>query len=149
VYVLEREVIVAAPRDRVFSFFAEAANLERLTPPALRFRILTRGPIEMRAGTTIDYRISLSGVPFRWRTMIAVWEPPERFVDIQTKGPYAQWHHTHSFEIAQGGTRMRDRVEYALPLGPVGSLAQHWFVKRQLANIFDFREAAVRDLFPR
>jgi ligand-binding SRPBCC domain-containing protein len=148
-YVLEREVLVPAPRDRVFPFFSEAANLERLTPPALRFRILTKGPIEMRAGAVIEYRLSLSGLPFRWRTVIETWEPPVRFVDVQAKGPYALWRHTHSFEDAAGGTRMRDRVEYALPFGPLGAAAHRLFVARQLASIFEFRERVVAELFSR
>jgi ligand-binding SRPBCC domain-containing protein len=88
VYVLEREQVVARQREEVFPFFADARNLERLTPPALRFSILTPGPIEMRAGTVIDYRLSLSGLPFRWRTLIESFDPGQGFVDVQTRGPY-------------------------------------------------------------
>ncbi len=147
-HVLEREQIIQAPRVRVFPFFADAHNLERLTPPALRFRILTPGPIEMRAGAVIEYRLSLSGLPFRWRTVIEVWDPPHRFIDVQTRGPYKLWRHTHSFEEAPGGaTRMRDRVEYALPLGPLGALAHRLFVARQLHAIFGFRQKIVAGLF--
>jgi ligand-binding SRPBCC domain-containing protein len=149
VYALERETLIPAPRDRVFPFFAVAANLERLTPPSLRLRILTPGPIEIRAGTVIEYRLSLSGLPVRWRSLIETWEPPARFADVQLTGPYAFWRHTHSFEEAGDQTRMRDRVEYALPFGPLGALANGLFVKRRLAEIFDFRERAVRDLFHR
>jgi ligand-binding SRPBCC domain-containing protein len=148
-HVLEREQLVPAPRERVFPFFADAHNLERLTPPALRFRILTPGPIEMRAGAVIDYRLSMSGLPFRWRTTIEKWDPPNVFIDVQTKGPYAVWRHTHSFEDAPGGgTRMRDRVEYALPFGPLGEAAHRLFVARQLDGIFRFREKFIARLFP-
>jgi len=147
-HVLEREQVVPAPRDRVFGFFADARNLERLTPPSLRFRILTPGTIEMRAGAVIDYRLSVSGLPFRWRTTIELWDPPNQFVDVQTQGPYALWRHTHSFADApDGGTRMRDRVEYALPFGPLGAVAHRLFVARQLDGIFAFRQRIVADLF--
>jgi ligand-binding SRPBCC domain-containing protein len=146
-HVLEREVVVPAPRDRVFPFFADARNLERLTPPALRFRILTPGTIEMRPGAVIEYRLSLTGVPFRWRTVIERWEPPTLFVDFQDKGPYKLWRHTHSFEEVAGGTLMRDRVEYELPFGPLGAVAHRLFVARQLDEIFAFRGRVVRAVF--
>jgi ligand-binding SRPBCC domain-containing protein len=146
-YVLERDVSLPAPRERVFAFFADARNLERLTPPSLRFQILTPGEIQMRAGATIDYRLHLSGLPVRWRTVIETWEPPFRFVDIQQRGPYALWRHTHTFEETPAGTRMRDRVEYALPFGPLGRLVRRLFVARQLDHIFAFRARVVGELF--
>jgi ligand-binding SRPBCC domain-containing protein len=149
VYVLEREVSLPVPREQVFPFFADARNLERLTPPALRFQILTPGTIEMRAGAIIDYRLRLSGLPFRWRTVIETWEPPVRFVDVQQKGPYSVWRHTHTFEATPEGTRMRDRVEYALPFGPLGALAHRLFVARQLEQVFTFRARVVKELFSR
>ena len=148
-HVLERETIIPAPRERVFPFFADAHNLERITPPTLKFRILTAGPIEMRAGAVIDYRLSLSGLPFRWRTLIEVWDPPNRFVDLQTKGPYALWRHTHTFQdLPDGTTRMRDRVEYALPFGALGKLVRRLFVGRQLEGIFAFRQKIIAAQFP-
>ncbi|HVT09655.1 MAG TPA: SRPBCC family protein [Polyangia bacterium] len=147
-YLLERETIIPAPLEQVFPFFADARNLERITPDALKFRILTEGPIEMRAGAVIDYRLSLSGLPFRWRTIIEVWDPPHRFVDVQAKGPYKLWRHTHSFEpLPDGTTRMRDRVEYALPFGPLGRLVRRLFVGRQLDAIFAFRQKVIADVF--
>jgi ligand-binding SRPBCC domain-containing protein len=146
-HVLERELLVPAPRERVFPFFADAHNLERITPPALRFRILTPGAIEMRPGAVIDYRLSLAGVPFRWRTVIEAWDPPNQFVDLQTRGPYKLWRHTHTFADAPGGTLMRDRVEYELPLGPLGALARRLFVARQLDGIFRYRQQVIADVF--
>lgn len=139
--------MVPVPRERLFPFFADARNLERLTPPALHFEILTAGPIDMRAGAIIEYRLRLSGVPFRWRTVIELWEPPFRFVDLQEKGPYALWRHTHTFEETAGGTLMRDRVEYRLPFGPLGALAHKLFVARRLDQIFTFRAQVVQQLF--
>lgn len=144
---LERSTWLPLSVDAVFPFFADAGNLERITPPELRFRVLTPLPIEMRAGARIDYRLALFGVPFRWRTEIPVWEPPHRFVDVQLQGPYREWVHTHTFVEEAGGTRMVDRVVYALPLGRLGLLALP-LVRRQLDRIFDFREAAIRTLLP-
>jgi ligand-binding SRPBCC domain-containing protein len=146
-YVLERSQIVPRPRHEIFSFFADAANLERLTPPFLGFEILTPQPIAMRSGALIDYRIRLSGLPMKWRTVIETFEPDERFVDVQLRGPYKVWRHTHTFRDAPNGTEVRDRVEYTLPLGPLGRLAHAAFVKRQLRTIFDYRAGIMSKLF--
>lgn len=146
-YVLEREVTLPVARGQLFPFFADARNLERLTPPSLRFEILTPGTIEMRAGAIIDYRLRLSGVPVAWRTVIAEWEPPVRFTDVQLRGPYALWRHTHAFDETAGGTLMRDRVEYALPFGPLGALAHRLFVARRLHDIFAFRARVITEMF--
>ena len=143
---LAREQRLPGTPDEVFGLFADALNLEPLTPPWLRFRVLTPPPIAMRAGTILDYRLRLHGAPVRWRTRIERWEPPHAFVDVQVRGPYRLWHHTHTFEPCEGGTLMRDVVRYALPLGPLGSLAHAAFVRRDLKRIFDFRHAAVAQM---
>ena len=148
VHVLERSQHVPRPRPEVFAFFADAHNLERITPPTLHFRILTPAPIALGQGTIIDYRLSLLGVPFGWRTLIEAYQPCHRFVDLQLRGPYRLWRHTHSFEDAAGGTLMRDRVEYQLPLGPLGALAHAALVRRQLRQIFDHRRRAIAAIFP-
>ena len=143
VHVLERAQRLEGPPEHVFPFFADAANLERITPPWLGFRVLSPR-VEMREGTLIEYRLRLHGVPVRWRTRIDLWDPPHRFVDRQLSGPYRLWHHTHTFEPdGAGGTLMRDVVRYALPLGPLGALAHRLLVRRDLARIFDFRHAEV------
>lgn len=144
-HVLERVQLIPRPRGEVFPFFADARNLERITPPWLRFRIVTEGEIRMAPGTLIDYRLSLYGVRFSWRTRIERFEPGVAFVDLQVRGPYRLWHHTHTFEDAQGGaaTRMTDRVEYELPMGPLGSVAHAAFVRHALGRIFDYRREAV------
>ena len=141
--MLTREQILPGAPDEVFGFFADAANLEAITPPWLRFRIVTPKPIHMAAGTLIEYRLALHRIPIRWLTRIEVWEPGERFVDVQLRGPYRLWHHTHSFEAREGGTLVGDRVRYALPLGPLGELAHRALVRRDLERIFDFRHERV------
>lgn len=148
-FVLTREQRIPKPRDEVFAFFADAGNLEQMTPRWLAFRILTPQPIAMHDGALIDYRISLLGVPMRWRTRIEAWRPNERFVDTQLSGPYRRWHHTHTFEEIEGGTLMRDRVEYQLPLGPLGTVAHALFVRLQLRMIFDHRYATIERIFGR
>lgn len=138
-HALHRTQLVRAPLDEVFAFFADAGNLEQITPPFLRFRYLTSLPVEMRAGAHIRYRIALFGVPMTWLTEIAAYDPPRRFVDRQERGPYAVWIHTHEFESVAGGTRLTDRVDYELPFGPLGELAHALWVRRTLERIFDFR----------
>jgi ligand-binding SRPBCC domain-containing protein len=143
---LERSQFVPLPRERVFAFFADAGNLEAITPPWLRFEILTPRPIPMRPGAVIEYRLRVLGIPFRWRTVIETFDPPVSFTDSQARGPYAYWLHAHGFEEVPGGTVVRDTARYALPLGPLGSLAHALFVRRQLREIFDFRERRIREL---
>lgn len=145
--VLEREQVIARPRREVFAFFANASNLERLTPSTLHFEIRTKLDGALAAGAVIDYRLSLLGVPFWWRTLIEVFEPPSRFVDVQQRGPYGSWRHTHDFSDVPGGTLVRDKVEYELPLGALGGLVGGWFVSRQLRQIFDFRHDALARIF--
>ena len=145
--MLEREQRLPGTPAEVFPFFADARNLEAITPPLLRFRVRTRGPITMDAGTLLRYRLRLHGVPVGWTTVIADWEPPHRFVDVQVRGPYALWHHTHTFAPdGDGGTLMRDVVRYAIGFGPLGELAHRLLVRRDLEAIFDFRSRTVPGL---
>lgn len=144
-HTLQTQIWLPRPRAEVFAFFAEARNLETLTPSWLRFEVLTPAPIVMRAGTLIDYRIRVHGLPIRWRTEIAAWEPPHRFVDTQLRGPYTLWHHTHTFEERDGGTLCGDTVRYR----PRGGALLHWlFVRRDVARIFAYRQQRLRELFP-
>src|SRR4051794_7797926 len=145
-YLLERTQLVHRPRSEVFAFFSNAGNLEALTPRSLKFQILTPQPIVMAAGAVIDYRIKLFGVPFNWRTEIVEFEPERRFVDVQLRGPYRYWRHEHTFREATGGTLMSDRVEYELPWGPLGRVAQALFVRRNLDSIFAYRHERVEQL---
>ncbi|HMN97093.1 MAG TPA: SRPBCC family protein [Phycisphaerales bacterium] len=136
--IFEAEQILPAPPEELWGFFADASNLERITPPWLRFRVLTPAPIAMRQGTIIDYRLRWRFLPIRWRTLISAWDPPNRFVDEQVRGPYRLWRHEHRFEPLGGGTRMIDRVEYRAPLA---ALSHPLVVRRDVEGIFAHRRA--------
>ncbi len=125
-------------REEVFDFYSDAFNLERLTPPFLKFRVLTPPPIVMREGVVIDYRLRLRGFPVRWRSRITLWEPPRLFVDEQVRGPYRLWRHRHVFEEVDGGTLAVDSVEYAVP---GGALVNRFLVEPDLKRIFDYRQS--------
>ncbi len=146
--ILTTHLVLPRAREEVFAFFAHAGNLEAITPPELRFRIETPLPIEMREGALLEYRLSLWGMPIRWRTRIALWDPPHRFVDEQIAGPYAQWIHTHTLTpTADGeGTAIDDEVRYRLPFGTLGDAA-HPLVRVQLDRIFGYRQEQVRRRF--
>lgn len=135
---------VPRPLPEVFAFFADAGNLQELTPPWLRFEILTPRPVEMRPGALIDYRIHLRFIPMRWCTRITVWEPPHRFVDEQLKGPYRMWLHEHTFEEDGDGTIVGDYVRYSVPFG---ALANWLFVRRDVERIFAYREKRLGEIF--
>jgi ligand-binding SRPBCC domain-containing protein len=146
IHHLHREQLIPRPIGEVFAFFAEARNLERITPPWLAFSLRGPEPDQMSAGTLIEYRLRLHGIPLRWISRIEVWEPGRAFEDVQVKGPYRLWHHRHEFRKAGGGTLVQDHVRYALPLGPLGELAHAAIVERDLARIFAFRYAAVKEI---
>jgi ligand-binding SRPBCC domain-containing protein len=143
VHRLRREQYVDRPLADVFDFFAEAHNLERITPPWLSFTVLTPDPIEMGVGALIEYRLRVHGVPLRWTSRIEDWEPGRSFVDRQLRGPYGLWHHRHTFAEAGQGTVVRDEVDYAMPFGALGDLAHPLFVRRDLERIFAYRHEAV------
>jgi ligand-binding SRPBCC domain-containing protein len=143
---IERAQLVPLSLDDAFAFFADASNLEELTPPWLEFRILTPRPIPMRTGTTIDYVLTLHRVAVRWHTEIVEWEPRRRFVDAQLSGPFRLWEHTHVFEERPDGTLIRDSVCYRMPYGPLGAVAHRLLIGRDLERIFDYRRDAVERL---
>ncbi len=144
--LLVREQRVALPIEQTFEIYSDAFNLEVITPPFLRFRVVSPAPVLMGVGTLIEYRLRLHGIPVRWLTRIEEWEPPHRFVDRQVSGPYALWHHTHEFEADGDATLIRDRVRYEIGFGPLGSLALRLLVRRDVEGIFDYRRAAMSEL---
>ena len=145
-YVLQRSLTLDLPREQVFDFFADAGNLERITPPELKFHITTPQPIDIKKGALIDYRLKLHSFPVRWQTIISVWNPPYEFVDEALKSPYKQWIHRHTFtELAPDKTLIEDEVKYRLPFAPFGNIA-HWLVRRELDYIFDFRQKTVQEI---
>ena len=140
VYTLERRQEIPRPRSDVFEFFSDPFNLERITPGFLRFQILSSRPIVLAAGTHLEYSLALFGVRFHWETLIEQWLPEERFVDVQLRGPYKLWRHTHTFtKMGNDRTLMADRVEYALPGGVVAKPAHTLLVAPILKRIFDYR----------
>ena len=142
-FTFHTELWLPRSRAEVFLFFGEARNLEAITPPWLRFEVLTSPPITMAVGTLIDYRIRIHGIPIRWQTEITEWNPPHRFVDVQLRGPYSLWHHTHTFEEKDGGTLCVDQVRYR----PRGGAVVDWlFVRRDVERIFDYRTARLQEL---
>ncbi len=143
-FCLTTELLVDEPRPQVFEFFADAHQLETITPPWLHFSVETPCPIEMCEGTPIDYRLRLHGLPIRWRSKISDWDPPFQFVDEQVKGPYHYWHHLHTFEEVAGGTMVRDVVHYSVPFGFV---THPLLVRRDLTKIFQYRRATMSDIF--
>lgn len=142
----QSELWLPVPPGKLFPFFADAANLQTLTPPWLNFKILTPLPIDLREGALINYRLRVHGVPVRWRTRINVWQPPHRFVDEQLRGPYRQWIHEHTFEPREGGTLARDLIKYAVPFD---FLVHRFFVRRDVEKIFAFRTQALQKRFSR
>lgn len=143
-FTLHAEVYLPRSIDEVFAFFADAGNLAIITPPWLKFQLLTPGTVKMQPGTLIDYRIRVHGFPIRWRTEITEWEPPHRFVDIQLRGPYSLWNHTHTFEERSGGTLCSDYVRYR----PRGGTFIHWlFVERDVKQVFQYRQRRLKELF--
>ena len=144
---IERVQLVRRPLPEVFGFFADAHNLEAITPPYLKFRILTPAPISMTAGALIDYRLQLFGIPFTWKTRIETFEPMRRFVDRQVRGPYALWHHLHEFYETSEGTLVVDQVDYRIGWSILGGVAQVAFVQQTLEAIFDYRRQMVAEQF--
>ncbi len=143
---LESVQLIERPLDEVFPFFERPENLAAITPRWLAFRILTPSPVPMHVHARIDYRLSVFGLPFRWRTRIERHEVGRGFVDVQESGPFAVWRHTHEFHAVPGGTRMHDVVEFRAPLGPLGSLAHAAFVDVLVRRIFTHRRARISEI---
>lgn len=146
-HTLHATQFIARPVEVVFDFFSGAENLGRITPPGMGFELLT-ADTSMRAGLTIDYRIRpLLGIPTRWRTEIATYEPPVRFIDLQARGPYRRWEHVHTFRSVDGGTLIEDEVVYELPFGPLGEIAHRLIVRGELRRIFRHRARTIAAIF--
>ena len=145
-HVLEREVVIPAPRDEVFAFFSDASRLKDITPSWVGFEDVT-APGPLSSGSHVVHRIRWFRIPLKWTTVIESFDPPNSFVDVQVKGPYRSWRHEHTFEERGEQTLMRDVVQYELPFGILGSAAHRLVVARQLKRIFDYRGRRIRRLF--
>lgn len=144
VHEFKTELWLPSEPEQVFPFFTAAGNLDAITPPWLRFQIVTTRPIDIREGTLIDYKLRVRGFPLHWRSVIRDWRPPHCFVDEQLRGPYRLWIHTHAFEPLNRGTIVRDTVQYAVPLN---FILHPLFVRRDIERIFAFRQQALRAAF--
>jgi ligand-binding SRPBCC domain-containing protein len=146
--ILERTTTLRAPLADVFRFFSDTRNLLRITPSSMRFRVLSAPDRPLREGDRTRYQLRVAGFPVSWTTLVTEWRENEAFTDVQERGPYRLWRHTHTFRETQPGlVEMHDRVDYELPLGILGRFAAGWFVRRKLQAIFDYRAAAIRDIF--
>ena len=139
-YVLRCDMLAPVGIEEAFAVFEDPYNLARITPPWLNFKVTSKVRVVMTKGAAIDYTIRWMGLPIKWKTNIAEYDPPHCFVDEQTKGPYVLWHHTHRFAVEGSGTRVSDEVRYALPFGPIGKIAHEVMVGRQLREIFEYRQ---------
>jgi ligand-binding SRPBCC domain-containing protein len=146
-YVFIAEQFVPRPLEEVFYFFSQAKNLEKISPPFLKFQVKNQSTASIQEGTVIDYRLKVRGIPARWRSKISNWNPPYEFSDLQELGPYKHWFHTHSFEAVSGGTLIRDLVRYKLPISPLGDWVAQKFVKSEIHKIFQYRQKVIRELF--
>jgi ligand-binding SRPBCC domain-containing protein len=144
--VFTAEQLVPVSRAEVFAFFSDPRNLEAITPPWLQFRVVDRTTEDVRESSELTYRLKLRGIPLTWVSRISEWVPGERFVDEQIRGPYAKWHHTHTFEDVPGGTRIGDRVLYRLPLAPLSHWIAGGFVAADVRKIFKFRRRRIEEL---
>ena len=140
-YTLEREQWLAAPADQVWEFLQNPANLDQITPPDLRFSIVSETPAVMHDGLIIEYRIAIPLLgSHAWITEIKHVRPGRSFVDEQRLGPYRFWYHYHAIEAVDGGTRMRDQVSYQPPFGPLGRLLHPFYIRPTLERIIDYRQ---------
>jgi len=146
IFELRRSQWVPHPLPEVFQFFSATENLERLTPPFLKFQI-ERAPAHLQAGSQIEYKLRVHGLPIRWLTVIENWDPPNSFIDVQAKGPYKLWHHTHRFISEKGGTLLEDHVRYSLPFGFLGNIAHALLVRHDVEAIFRYRERKIEEIF--
>lgn len=144
---IHREQWIPASLPAVFSFFSNAGNLDRITPPWLRFSILGQSALVLSTGTLIHYRLAWYGIPMKWTSRIEEWFPPTRFIDVQLNGPYRRWHHTHTFEPRDGGTLIGDTVQYDVPMRAVGDFFAGWIVRRDVERIFDYRAEQISAIF--
>jgi len=143
----EAEVWIPGALSDVFSFFADARNLEKITPPWLNFQVLSQSTPSIQEGTVFEYRLRLRGLPVKWKSRITKWEENKRFMDVQLSGPYQRWEHLHEFVEKDGGVLMRDIVDYQLPFGRLGRLVAGWLVDRDVKKIFGYRSSYIKEVF--
>lgn len=143
----QTEVVIPRPVKEVWPFFADAHNLEKITPPWLNFKVLSQSTQKIQEGTTFEYKLRVKGFPVKWKSKIINWIDEKQFMDIQLEGPYSRWEHLHTFEPTEGGTLMKDTVDYELPFGALGRIAAGWMVDKDVKTIFEYRKKVIVDIF--
>lgn len=148
-FTLERTQILPITLETAWSFFSSPANLAKITPPDMDFRITSPYQGDVYAGQIITYTLRpLLRVSVSWTTEITHVECPSFFVDEQRFGPYRFWHHQHRFREVDGGVEVHDLVHYLLHQHQLAGLINRLFVAPRLKRIFDYRTAALAALFP-
>lgn len=149
-FLLEREILIPSDIQTVWSFFSAPGNLAKITPTYLNFKELHQTEVkEIYSGMKIEYKVSpIFKIPMKWETLIKDVVPLKRFVDVQKKGPYKVWEHTHIFETTPDGVLMKDSILYELPFGPLGTFAHWLFIKKQLEDLFNYRTRQIKKYFP-
>ncbi|MEO8086077.1 MAG: SRPBCC family protein [Bacteroidota bacterium] len=141
---------VHAPMDKVWDFFSSPANLKIITPPEMKFTIISEVSSEkIFPGQMIEYYVTpVWNMRVKWITKISDVRTNEFFSDEQLKGPYKCWEHKHFFKEIEGGIEMLDEVKYDIGYGMVGDKLLHSFIRRKIETIFSFRNKKITEIFP-
>ena len=143
--LFEQQQWTPKPLNEVFDFFSDVKNLELLTPPLLKFKVLDKSTENIQEGSKINYKLKIHGVPTKWTSLITDWQPMNEFSDVQLKGPYAKWYHRHLFKSFAGGVLLEDKVVYRLPFSQIGGNLLHWFILKDIKAIFSYRRKRIQE----
>ncbi|MFT5943363.1 MAG: ligand-binding SRPBCC domain-containing protein [Sediminicola sp.] len=147
-YQLRSKQSLPISKQKAWDFLSQPKNLKVITPEHMGFHILSGGDKPMFPGQIIQYKVSpFPGFTTKWVSEITQVEYGNYFVDVQLFGPYALWHHKHFIHEIEGGVVMEDIIDYKIPLGILGQMAHPIIVKKQLKQIFKFREEKLTNLF--
>ncbi len=136
---IQTEQWVPQPIHKVFAFFKDARNLEKITPEDMHFKVVDQSTRDIEEGTRINYRFSFHGIPMKWQSKIVYWKPDSKFSDLQMKGPYEYWRHTHEFTEKNNGTLIRDCVHYKIPMSFAIDWATKGWIRKNLEAVFNYR----------
>jgi len=146
-YLFHTRLWLKEEQKKVFNFFKDENNLERITPSNLNFKILSKSTENIQKNTLIKYKLKVHGINFKWSTKIKDFDEPQSFTDIQLKGPYKKWEHTHSFSKLSHGTLIDDKVIVKLPFGIFGRIFAFVFVLKDIKRIFKYRAETISSIY--